>query len=150
MPNNTASRQPSNRLTGKELLARLKDLDSMNKSAKARACGYVQRSKKGKERVLIGEFMNALLDAKGISLEAERGKAGRRGRVLSYKTRVQKNGAVILSAGYAKEMGFKPGQEFEIKLGRKVIKLNAIDSQSTDEFEDSIHADEEFDSDEIE
>ena len=122
----------------------------MNKSAKARACGYVRRSKSGKERVLIGEFMNALLDAKGISLEADSRSGGRRGRGLSYRARVQKNGAIILSAGYAKEMGFKPGQEFEIKLGRKVIKLNAIDSQSVDEFEDVIHADEEFDSDEIE
>jgi hypothetical protein len=121
----------------------------MNKS-KARACGYVHLSKRGKERVLIGEFTNALLDAKGISLDADTGAAGRRGRELSYKARVQKNGVIILSACYMKEMGLEPGQEFEIKMGRKSIKLTAIEPETEKGFDESSDEDEEFDDDEIE
>ena len=131
-------------------MARLKKLDSMNKSAKARACGYVKRSKNGKERVQISEFVNAILEAQGVNLDAERIPQGRRGRELSYRAKVQKNGILILSAGYTKAMGLKPGQPFEIKLGRKSIKLTAIDSESVDEFEDSLYEDEEFDDDAIE
>ena len=65
----------------------------------------------------------ALLEAKGISL-SEGGKGrGKGGRTLSYVTKVQFNGNLLVGKAYTAMLGLEPGDEFEIKLGRKQIKL---------------------------
>jgi len=38
---------------------------------------------------------------------------------------VQFNGKLSVGDGYVREMGFEPGTEFEIKLGRNSITLTA-------------------------
>ncbi|MCM1983741.1 AbrB family transcriptional regulator [Lyngbya confervoides] len=140
------SQEPSRpRLTGKQLLREVKKLKGFNKSGKAKACGYVTQTQEGKERVHLAEFMNALLEAKGIELDGE--NAPRRGRGLSYRASVQRNGTVIIGAGYTREMGIEPGAVFEIKTGRKRIQLLLAEADNDDEteFEDE----DGFDEDEI-
>jgi AbrB-like transcriptional regulator len=112
-------------LVGKALLKQLKELDSLSRREKARACGYVSVVKDGQERVNIGNFINAVLDAKGISLDLDEGKNGR-GREASYRVSVHKNGQIVLGETYTQKMGLKVGDEFEIKLGYKHIHLVQI------------------------
>ncbi|MEM9769737.1 MAG: AbrB family transcriptional regulator, partial [Cyanobacteria bacterium P01_D01_bin.71] len=40
---------------------------------------------------------------------------------------VQSNGNLLIGATYTKQMGLKPGDEFEISLGRKHIHLKQLD-----------------------
>jgi len=36
------------------------------------------------------------------------------------------NGRLMIGEGYIQEMGFVPGDEFEIKIGRKSVTLAAV------------------------
>ena len=107
-------------LTGSELIAKVKECGDMNKSDLVRECGYVKGDK-----LCFTQFYEALLEAKGFELKP----AAKRGRSLSYKTKVQFNGKLSIGEGYVQEMGFKPGDEFEIKLGRKSVTLSAATSE---------------------
>ena len=112
-------------LTGADLLARLKELGDASKSDLVRGCGYVSTKKDGTERLNFTAFYEALLEAKGMNLGAggSRGGKGRPGRQLSYATKVQFNGNLLVGKAYTAQLGLEPGDEFEIKLGRKQIKL---------------------------
>ncbi len=48
---------------------------------------------------------------------------GKAGRKLSYTTKIQFNGNLLVGKAYTAILDLKPGDEFEIKLGRKQIKL---------------------------
>jgi hypothetical protein len=48
---------------------------------------------------------------------------GRPGRSLSFNTKIQFSGNLLVGKAYIAQLGLKPGDEFEIKLGRKQIKL---------------------------
>ena len=104
-------------LKGAELLAKVKELGDTPKSELVRACGYVI-----KDRVAFTQFYEALLEAKGVDLN---GKTSKRGRGLTYKAKVQFNGKLQIGDGYLREMGYEPGAEFDIKLGRNSITLTA-------------------------
>ncbi|MEL7226403.1 MAG: AbrB family transcriptional regulator, partial [Cyanobacteria bacterium J06576_12] len=54
---------------------------------------------------------------------------GRGGRSASYRITVQSNGNLLIGSAYTKQMGLKPGDEFEISLGRKHIKLKQIENE---------------------
>ena len=54
------------------------------------------------------------------------------GRSASYRITVQSNGNLLIGSAYTKQMGLKPGDEFEISLGRKHIRLTQIDSDSNE------------------
>jgi hypothetical protein len=111
-------------LTGPELLAKVKDMGEASKSELVRSCGYVSTKSDGGERLNFTAFYEALLEAKGVSLGEPSGKGkGRRGRQLTYHTKVQFNGNLMVGRAYTVQLDFKPGDEFEIKLGRKQIKL---------------------------
>jgi hypothetical protein len=103
-------------LSGSELLAKVKELGDCNKTDIVRACGYVKDDK-----VCFTQFYEALLKAKGISLATTSKKAGRK---LSYKTKVQFNGNLMVGSAYITE-AFKPGDEFEIKVSRNSVTLTA-------------------------
>jgi len=51
------------------------------------------------------------------------GKVGKGGRKLSFTTKVQFNGNLMVGKAYTALLDLKPGDEFEIKLGRKQIRL---------------------------
>jgi hypothetical protein len=110
-------------LTGAELLAKVKELGDASKSDLVRACGYVSSKKDGSERLNFTAFYEAMLEAKGVGFGAEAGSPGRPGRKLSYTTKVQFNGNLMVGKAYTALLGLEPGDEFEIKLGRKQIRL---------------------------
>jgi hypothetical protein len=116
-------------LTGSDLLARVKDMGDASKSDMVRACGYVSTKKDGSERLNFTAFYEALLDAKGVSLGEGGGRGGKRGRALSYVTRVQFNGNLLVGKAYTAQLGLEPGDEFEIKLGRKQIRLVPVGAE---------------------
>ncbi|MGF1566852.1 MAG: AbrB family transcriptional regulator [Nodosilinea sp.] len=116
-------------LTGKELLAKVKDNDGLTKRDLARECGYYTVSKDGQTRVNLAEFYDALLSAKGIQLEPENGKADGRGREPSFTVTVHKNGQIVIGSAYTQQMGLQTGDEFEIKLGYKHIRLAKLDDE---------------------
>ena len=112
-------------LTGSDLLAKVKELGDASKSDLVRSCGYVSTKKDGTERLNFTAFYEALLDAKGMNLGSGsgRGAKARPGRQLSYATKVQFNGNLLVGKAYTALLGLEPGDEFEIKLGRKQIRL---------------------------
>jgi AbrB-like transcriptional regulator len=119
-------------LTGKALLQKLKEISHLSRREKARECGYFTVSKGEKPRVNIGGFLNAVLAAKGVSLDTESSKDGR-GREASYRVSVHKNGQMVIGAAYTEKMGLQVGDEFEIKLGYKHIHLKQIGSDGEEE-----------------
>ncbi len=121
-------------LTGADLLAKVKDLGDASKSELVRACGYVRSKKDGAERLNFTAFYEALLEAKGLSLGEGGGKGrGKGGRKLSYTTKVQFNGNLLVGKAYTALLDLKPGDEFEIKLGRRQIKLIPLGSNDEEE-----------------
>jgi hypothetical protein len=120
-------------LTGAELLAKVKDLGDVSKSDIVRACGYVSTKKDGAERLNFTAFYEALLNAKGVDLGGGSGKVGKGGRKLSFTTKVQFNGNLMVGKAYTAMLDLKPGDEFEIKLGRKQIRLAPLGAADEDE-----------------
>jgi hypothetical protein len=111
-------------LTGSDLLAKVKELGDVSKSDLVRSCGYVSTKKDGSERLNFTAFYEALLEAKGVSLGESGGKGGSKGgRKLSYVATVQGNGNLLVGKAYTAMLDLQPGDEFEIKLGRKQIRL---------------------------
>ena len=102
-------------LTGKELLAKVKELgDTVAKDQVARETGYAVTKKDGTERILYSAFHEALLEAKGLIFAPA--VTSRPGRQLSYKAKVQANGNLIVSAGYTALQNAEAGHEFAIQL----------------------------------
>ena len=73
------------------------------------------------------KFYNALIDAEGVELDSSGNGQGRGGRSASYRISVQANGNLLIGAAYTKQMKLEAGDEFEITLGRKHIRLNKVD-----------------------
>jgi AbrB family looped-hinge helix DNA binding protein len=57
---------------------------------------------------------------------------------------VHKNGQIVIGSTYTQEMGLKPGDEFEIKLGYKHIHLIQVGSEAESQNGASEEKDEEF------
>ncbi len=111
-------------LTGTELLAKVKELGDVSKSDLVRSAGYVSTKKDGAERLNFTAFYEALLEAKGMNFGAgNSGGKGKPGRSLSFNTKIQFNGNLLVGKAYTAQLGLQPGDEFEIKLGRKQIQL---------------------------
>ena len=110
-------------LTGSDLLAKVKDLGDVSKSDLVKACGYVSTKKDGGDRLNFSAFYEALLEAKGINLAAGGPAVGKGGRKLSYTAKVQGNGNLLIGKAYTAMLGLETGAEFDIKLGKKAIKL---------------------------
>ncbi len=110
-------------LTGSELLAKVKEMSDASKSDLVRSCGYVSSKKDGGDRLNFTAFYEALLEAKGLSLGNDGVGRGKGGRKLSYTATVQGNGNLLIGKAYTAMLDLKPGDEFEIKLGRKQVRL---------------------------
>ena len=110
-------------LAGTELLTKVKELGDVSKTELATQCGYVSKKKDGSDRVNFTAFYEALLGAKGIELGGGGAAIGKGGRKLSYVATVQGNGNLLVGKAYTAILGLEPGAEFEIKLGKKAIRL---------------------------
>lgn len=125
MPRNKKQTKP---ITGKDLVAKVKQLPELTREEKAKACGYVSTEKDGSERIKVIAFLNALLDAEGIDLDGRSPNGnGHGGRTASYRVSVQANGNLLVGNAYTQEMNAKPGDTFEISVGRKHIHLNKVE-----------------------
>lgn len=118
-------------LTGKALLQKVKELSHLPRRETAKRCGYYTVTKNNQTRVNLTDFYDALLVAKGLPLDPEGSKDGR-GREPTYRVSVHKNGQIVIGAAYTQAMGLKPGDEFEIKLGYKHIRLVQLGSSDRD------------------
>lgn len=110
-------------LTGADLLTKVKDLGDVSKSDLVKACGYVSEKKDGGERLNFTAFYEALLEAKGVNLASGGAAIGKGGRKLSYTAKVQGNGNLLIGKAYTAMLELNPGDEFQIKLGKKAIRL---------------------------
>lgn len=120
-------------LTGSELLAKVKELGDVSKSDLVRACGYVSDKKDGGDRLNFTAFYEALLEAKGVNLSSGGAAIGKGGRKLSYVAKVQGNGNLLIGKAYTALLDLKVGDEFDIKLGKKAIRLIPVGGSEEDE-----------------
>ncbi len=120
-------------LTGETLLDKVKELEHYTKEEKAKECGYYTVTKNEVVRVNLMKFLNALLEAKGIEVDGKQSGNGRGGRSASYRISVQANGNLLIGAAYTKQMELRPGDEFEISLGRKHVQLKQVDSEMAED-----------------
>jgi hypothetical protein len=120
-------------LSGSDLLAKVKDMGEASKSDLVRACGYVSTKKDGSERLNFTAFYEALLEAKGLNFGSGGAGGGKAGRKLSYTAKVQFNGNLLVGKAYTAQLGLEPGDEFEIKLGRKAIRLVPLGGSDDEE-----------------
>lgn len=121
-----------NPLTGKALLQKVKELSHLPRRETAKQCGYYTETKDGQTRVNLTDFYDAVLAAKGVPLDPGGVKDGR-GREPTFRVSVHKNGQIVIGSTYTEQMGLKPGDEFEIKLGYKHIHLKQLEGEA---FED--------------
>ncbi|WP_299491739.1 AbrB family transcriptional regulator [Acaryochloris sp. IP29b_bin.137] len=116
-------------LTGKKLLTKIKELDQLSREEKAKACGYYSYDPDGSERLNVMAFLNAVLDAEGVDLDAQPiNGSGTSGRQPSYMISVQTNGNLLVGSAYTKQMELTPGDRFEVSLGRKHIHLTKVEA----------------------
>lgn len=127
MSDSATAQQPTP-LKGKALLQKLKELSSLPRREKAKRCGYYKETKSGQVQVNLAEFYDALLEAKGTRIDPESAKDGR-GREPTYRVTVHQNGQIVIGSTYTQSMGLKPGDEFEIKLGYKHIRLVQVEEK---------------------
>ena len=121
-------------LTGADLLAKIKELGDASKSELVRAAGYLSTKKDGSERLNYTAFYEALLEAKGMNLGERSSKEHQRpGRKLSYATKVQFNGNLMVGRAYTDLLELRPGDAFEIKLGRRQIRLVPVGASEDDD-----------------
>ncbi len=116
-------------LTGKALLQKVKELSHKPRRETAKECGYYSETKDGQVRVNLTDFYDAVLKARGIPLNPD-GSGDGRGRAPTYMVSDHKNGQIVIGSTYTKEMGLKPGEEFDIKLGYKHIHLIQVDDSN--------------------
>ncbi len=116
---------PPQPLTGKALLQKVEALAHLPRRETAKRCGYVTLTKTNKQRVNLSEFYDAVLAAKGLSLNPSSSR-DKRGREPSFRVTVHKNGQLIIGSAYTERMQLRPGDEFEIHLGYKHIHLKQI------------------------
>ena len=125
-------------LTGKTLLAKVKELSTLPRRERAKQCGYYTVTKNNQVRVNLTDFYDALLSARGIPLSPEAPKDGR-GREPTYRVSVHQNGQIVI------------GDEFEIRLGYKhihLIQLGETDKKLTSQDIDSDESDEDLEDEE--
>ena len=61
------------------------------------------------------------------------GGVGKGGRKLSYVVTVQGNGNLLIGKAYTALLDLKPGDEFEINLCRKKIRLTPVGATDEDD-----------------
>ena len=114
-------------LQGEALFKRVREPEHLSKEEKVIECGYYTMDKGGNKRISLVKFLNALVEAEGIDLGGRPSTGTRGGRSASFRASVQANGNILIGTVYTKQMNLSPGDEFEITLGRKHIKLIQVE-----------------------
>ena len=121
-------------LNGADLLTAVQTMRTLPRAEIVRRCGYVSVSDSGHERLNYTAFFEALLAAKGLHL-GHKGSNGQSrpnghqrpsGRALPFHTKVQFNGNLMVGRAYLDLLEAKPGDHFEIHLGRQAIRLTPL------------------------
>ena len=110
-------------LTGTTLLERIKVLGDISKSDLVKACGYVSTKKDGGERLNYTAFYEALLEAKGVEVLF----IGSEHDHLDFIATVDSNGDLEIDKAYTELLDLNPGDQFDIKIGRKGFRLVPCD-----------------------
>lgn len=111
-------------LQGQDLIAKVRSMSKSAKNEVVRECGYFSVNN-GKERLNYTSFYEALLEAKGIDLTADKST----GRKLSHQTKLQADGKLIVGSAYMKEMNLDPATTFNIEVGRRKVVLTAVPAE---------------------
>jgi hypothetical protein len=98
-------------ISGKDLLALVKDNPEAHKHELASMAGYFRTTRKGEEVVNIPAFTEALLEAKGVVIRSET-----RGRAAASETTVHSGGGILIGSIYAKMAGVGPGDVYSITV----------------------------------
>ena len=106
-------------LVGAELISFYESNDSLNQMELARGAGYVRTTRAGREQVMVKQFYNELLAAKGAPISV--GKTP--GKSAQYRTSVHASGNITLGKTYSAAFGLEPGDELKILMEEDCIKL---------------------------
>ena len=91
------------------------------------------------DRKSSGEHLNftalddARLKPRASICTTSTGGIGKAGRKRSYVAKVQGNGNLLVGKAYTAMLDLRPGDEFEIKLGRKQIRLVPVGGTDEDD-----------------
>jgi hypothetical protein len=109
-------------LTGKELLAKVKETSGASKVTQAKACGYVRTVRSGEnegaEATDVHGFLSALAEAHGISFGN-----GTRGFKSNGLLKVNGSGQVIVGPAYLKKLGIAPGSVVAVEAMEEAGEL---------------------------
>lgn len=101
-------------LTGKELLAKVKETNGASKAEQAKACGYVRVVSRGEnegdEVTDVHGFLSALAEAHGITF----GNSVR-GFKSNGTLKVNSSGQVLVGPAYLKKLGIEPGSVVSVE-----------------------------------
>jgi hypothetical protein len=106
-------------LVGQALIEFVKANETLNQTELAERAGYSRKTRTGKHQVLVKQFFNALLAAKGMPIAV--GKLP--GKSAQYETTVHKNGVILLGRTYSERFGLKPGDALQILVEDESIRL---------------------------
>ena len=121
-------------LVGAELLTAYKENKGMTAHELCKLTGYYSVSKKGKEVCNIAGMQKAMLIAMDVNIGTGVASAkGPGGRKLSYTAKVQGNGNLLVGKAYTAQLGLQTGDEFEIKISKKAIRLVPVGGSEEDE-----------------
>ena len=115
------------RLTGQELLDCVRENSDAPKDVLLEKAGYFTE-KNGKKSFQSQDFYCSLLSAQGLDLKGIQKPKPRRtggvGRTLPYKTKVFRNGSLVVGAGYFRAHGYSVGDTFKIKITDGSIRID--------------------------
>lgn len=97
-----------------------------------RAAGHLCTKRDCSERLNFTAYYGALLEAKGVSL-GDGGSKGKAGRSLSYVATMHGTGNLLVGKAYTGLLDLKPGDKFEIKLGKKPIRLVPVGARDDED-----------------
>lgn len=106
-------------LTGSSLIDFVRKNEGLNQMELARGAGYVRITRTGREQVLVKQFYNALLAAKGMPISVGRTP----GKSALFETTVHKSGVILLGKTYSEKFGLEPGDTLQICIEDECIKL---------------------------
>lgn len=121
-------------LTGEVLLKRVSELADLPREQKARLCGYSKVAPNGTTLIDVMQFMIAILEAKGISVDSTTEDQKNEGWSTSYRVKVQSNNSIILNSTYTKLLDLQPHDELEVSLGRNHIQLKSMPDDEIDDY----------------